>query len=1087
MEGLYNLNTYMLSNKDENNKTNDEKIWFSRRKINTNPLKYEITKTYKPLIIKNIKEIEQIISVSEWYNMRLSKNHEYKIYGDMDGIKINIDEAIEKLKLAYEKTLNIKIKKVSLTKNDNYKKQKEGLSSYHFVFPEFYANIEEQDAIKKKINEELKKYNFEIDPSVYCEKWFRLPNQKKGFIMGKGYETGCHKVIKGELKDFILDYITEKMTKINYTINDEEIKKTKNIKHKDIKNENVKHENKKISLGEEEKINILMIDEYLNILDIKKRSHWKEWSEIMLMLRNYGLIEQAHTFCRKMKNYNEAEIDKIFSTPAENHDLGIGSLKYWAKQDNPYEYEKINEKYTTYLKYDNIYDDILLKDYSGKISMIENKARISNEAIQKIIKSDTSIIMSSTGSGKSTMIKKYIIDANPQSSILSVSCIRSLARAQEVDFSLTSYLNERCSNRTIISYEQLVKRSASKYDIVILDEVTSLLKHLFSPTMKQKRDSHACLINLIKSCKKLYASDAILTDAVYDFIRSIRTGDIFFYRNIHKHWNNINIKISSIEESDENNEHERIEYFLQPLYEKIKGKETCAIISDSKSYINIAHEIISSWIDKNKIMTKEDEEKYIGIFTADHGNLKNINDAFFTNKLIMFSPKIVFGVNISEKVVYNNNSIFVIYKGESISSMSMLQQIGRFRGAIKNGTINLLFVRRDYINKKNKYITIEDLKQQELVKINDYIKSAKKINQEMEIIKEMGCNYDAEKCEFTFNDKCLFSRQYMREMWYDTLFNNNKSQCLISLLDYYGYSIEHTVLKIEKKEKSKQKRILKNNDKEKVQKNCIKYINNELDMSCEDYELISERVEKRLQIIDMSLKDLHNKTTNEIEKNKIEMLRDFIVNEKVYQYCIQSYNLFINDEKLLKKYGQFTIYKIIEMNNKNPATMSAIREMEKICGINRFDLDKIKSENINDVQKYVENNKMELSDALYGFSNISKKLRLQRINQKVKKINSICDIKNLFMKLYNQYGNLFYKKKISDKIIEKKHVRIYDIVKNEDVFNHIKIYREELDKINKNKKLEKCMFEDETENKQIKKVNKKSKIETEKGIMKYFN
>ena len=140
---------------------------------------------------------------------------------------------------------------------------------------------------------------------------------------------------------------------------------------------------------------------------------------------------------------------------------------------------------------------------------------------------------------------------------------------------------------------------------------------------------------------------------------------------------------------DESTEAERIKYFLTPLMTQLEENKTCAVVSDSKGYINKAREMIINYLVEHKIMNEEDARNYVCIFTSDHGKLENINAKFFKLHCIMFSPKIVFGVNIDESVKYDSDSIFVIYKGKSIDCTAMLQQMGRFRGA--EGRINLLW------------------------------------------------------------------------------------------------------------------------------------------------------------------------------------------------------------------------------------------------------------------------------------------------------------------------------------------------------------------------------------------------------------
>lgn len=797
-----------------------------------------------------------------------------------------------------------------------------------------------------------------------------------------------------------------------------------------------------------EKINVNMINDFINILDVNKRSQWKPWANIMLLLRNFGLIDIAHEFSKKMAKYDANEVNRLFSTAPVNHTLGIGSLKYWAKEDNPEEYEKLIQKYQTYLTYNNIYDDILLKDYKSKINIIENTERITEKAIEKIINAKTSIVMSCTGSGKTTMIKNCIIDACPNNSIISISCIRSLAKAQEVDLGLTSYLNGKVDNRTIISYEQITKRAAP-YDIVILDEVTSLLKHIKSTTMKKKRDCHKCLMEIVKNAKRLIACDAIMTDVVYEFIKNCRGDDILFYQNTYKRWSGITVNIVEAnnekiktdndekpEYKDKSTEFDRIKTFLTPLMKELKDGKTCAIVSDSKGYITKSRDIIMNYLIEHEIMSKEEAEKYISIFTSDHGKLENINSKYFKSHCIMFSPKIVFGVNIDESVKYESESIYVIYKGTSIDCTAMLQQLGRFRGA--KGIINLLWVRKNYTEQKNKYISPEEVKERELVKINSYIKASKEINEDMEIIKELGCNYTPDK-GYEINDDCVFSKQYFRECWYDEILTTNKNQPLISLLEFYGYNITHAMLDVQHKTKNL-KKCVEINDKEEIRNNCMKYLNYNLSKSHNDYELIRERIDKKLLVLGYDRESLMN---NE-EEYKRQIIIDIVIDEEIYKYCIKSTPLFLSDEELKNKFKNFDIYKTIDMKNKNPATIAVINKIEKIAEIKRFDHENINAEHFNDIKKYLDENKLLIGDALYGFSGISKKLRENSINIKLEEIKTIEDVGELLIHLYNQLAP-FYKKQIKNKICDGKHIREYKSIKNDETYKHINVFRKIVD------------------------------------------
>ena len=82
----------------------------------------------------------------------------------------------------------------------------------------------------------------------------------------------------------------------------------------------------------------------------------------------------------------------------------------------------------------------------------------------------------------------------------------------------------KCS-KLVIQLESLYKCNMHNYNngILILDEINSLLTHLRSPTMNEKRAlNFGCLVNIIKNAKYIICLDADLCDWNIEFIENIR-------------------------------------------------------------------------------------------------------------------------------------------------------------------------------------------------------------------------------------------------------------------------------------------------------------------------------------------------------------------------------------------------------------------------------------------------------------------------------------------------------------------------------------------------------------------------------------
>lgn len=364
-------------------------------------------------------------------------------------------------------------------------------------------------------------------------------------------------------------------------------------------------------------------------------------------------------------------------------------------------------------------------------------------------------------------------------SVISIVNQIALAKAQEKAFEelkFECYLNKNCkdANHLIVTLESLTKFVNKQYDIIFLDEITTTLMNIMSPTMNGKRKTTLNLFyKLIKNAKHIFMCDAIITDATIEFIKQMRN-DIFFYRNVCKKSSNITVEMYH---SDSNDTDKKIIIFIKPLIENIKKNKNCCIMSDTKKYVTFLGKYLSEFC------KKEDMK----IYSSDEGNaneIYNCNDEW-ENKLVLYSPKITHGVDCQLK--YEKDCVYVIYSGKSINSFYMLQQIGRLR---KCTNIKILWITKNYAKNKNHYITFEETKNKLIEQFNNYISSIKELDDKMEIITDLASSYN-EKHELMFSEKkcSLFVTPFFYNEYYDRLFKKNKYQAFTSLITEQGYKI----------------------------------------------------------------------------------------------------------------------------------------------------------------------------------------------------------------------------------------------------------------------------------------------------------
>ncbi len=328
----------------------------------------------------DLEELEQfLINRDNGYHTRIHKNRNYIFMGDLDGYRRSIDDFIQKIISLLTNNYNINIQEADVCYTKNFFKE----GSYHYSIPKLYCSCEKLKEIhlnleRKYINEFKYKKNGVsvkcIDTTIYSEHWFRLPFQSKELHKGT-----AHKIIKGELKNFIVEYIpsysknienvcfvddvkeeifidnTEDTKEENIFI--EENQKCENVINncnQNIENkEDIKNDNVDIILQKSKK-NYEMYTKYRKLFDkcLKQErfDDYNDWVTIGMALKNiYGLdaFDLFNYFSSKSKKYEG--VDKT-ARKYESFKSGsilyknMGSLYKMAKDDNTSMYIEIMKK-----------------------------------------------------------------------------------------------------------------------------------------------------------------------------------------------------------------------------------------------------------------------------------------------------------------------------------------------------------------------------------------------------------------------------------------------------------------------------------------------------------------------------------------------------------------------------------------------------------------------------------------------------------------------------------------------------------------------------------------------------------------------
>ena len=204
-----------------------------------------------------------------------------------------------------------------------------------------------------------------------------------------------------------------------------------------------------------------------------------------------------NNYSKSSSKYDENETIKLWSN-VKNKGLNyLITLKYYAKLDNPILYSEIvKEDNIKHLDINEKYNKIEInKQYLlDKDSTLNNKDDIVETNITKFI-NDTDIktlsILSPYGTGKSQLLHK-IFDKKSYKRILWISYRITLTDDISGNFKeFSSYLDHKYrDDKLIIQLESLLNLDTDlfeedivpSYDLIIMDEVESILNQFNSPT-----------------------------------------------------------------------------------------------------------------------------------------------------------------------------------------------------------------------------------------------------------------------------------------------------------------------------------------------------------------------------------------------------------------------------------------------------------------------------------------------------------------------------------------------------------------------------------------------------------------------------
>jgi hypothetical protein len=431
----------------------------------------------------------------------------------------------------------------------------------------------------------------------------------------------------------------------------------------------------------------------LGILECLKEDRFLEkypnWIKLLYMVVNSNNSEEViKKFWERCKVgiYSSVTLEHIksfFTSCQIEPNFNNAPLWSIAMSDNPELYDKIFNKYDEPMFE---YNKINFKDKNGK-----NTKYLNYEQIIEYFKKDNKItnlnvICSGLGTGKTSFIEKRIRDNLSNARIIFITMRQSLAYSLMIDFKklgFKNYLNKNSnvnyySNRIIISLDSIDKLILKNedgiripsYDIVICDEIASLLSHLSYQNIKNIEETYKIFTDIIKNGKECYFMDGDISNREISWLK-----EYIGYSQPEQKLPLFN--------AEKGSQYKLIlSYCTNGQYNKIikdldEGKNICIVCmsaTESEKLYNLLNQKYKCLLIISKTGDKQKKE------------LENINNLVTLYRCFIYSPTITVGVNID---CIHFDKIYGYICDGSVCPRDYYQMLSRVRNP-KNNIIHIL-------------------------------------------------------------------------------------------------------------------------------------------------------------------------------------------------------------------------------------------------------------------------------------------------------------------------------------------------------------------------------------------------------------
>lgn len=726
-----------------------------------------------------------------------------------------------------------------------------------------------------------------------------------------------------------------------------------------------------------------VLQNYVDLLDETRCNDYMDWLRVGMVLHNCNPSEKCFELWDEWSKQSELYSSKDYNAYKWNSFrfgyYSFGTLKHFAKQDNPEKYQDIecnleNPLFES-IKFES---DYLLNNEEEKIK--DKKSFVSKYINDWYTgKSKTIALKSTYNTGKTRINKKIIEEFNPEK-ILFISYRQTLSNELQGSFkhlNVESYLDKVFdADRLICQIESLPKILPNyqfideillvpSYDLVIIDEIESVLNHFRSSTIENKEKVFEIMRNIIFNSNKVLALDGDFHNRSYHYLKHF--GDVTVLENIKK--KNKKHFIFTNERG----------YFENSIDYDLANNKNIGLISMSSSlatfYYNNYHTKY-----KSILHCAKSDDKYKDL-------LKDVNSLWKQYQLVVYSPSIESGVNFDTK---HFDKIYVILSTKSTSPRGLMQMISRIRQLTDNNV--MIYLNNVPFREKSNFYVYDEIKEYVGEVFTKYLKPT--------IVLDSKINKMVLKYEFDL---------YAHILVYNEVEVSNKTKnlfvaYLIKLMVEKGHTYEHKTIRMNKNAYNKdtvlKDEILKANDIDHTEFNELlsKQVNN--NATKEDKILIERYILKKKwkinEVSDDFLTKFYGKTY------VLENLR-----------CLLDKNM-INAYKCGQKDDP-----IIDFDGANK--LEQIKMIEEV--ISKLGFEKIGDDK--KIERYVfEKNIEKVVSESHLFTNVNKSQPMFGYDKvKISRVKTVKQFMGFMNSLFSEWGIVIQLiRKFSSKIINKKKV-----------------------------------------------------------------